>query len=131
MFACCSDAASRISRSNRVGGHRRRELGREHLHDDLAAEAVLVGENTRDMPPPPSSRSRVYVTGERLSEGGLGDPTWRMCGGCERGRNVGPGAEDRHQTVARVVIPRYVARSLEARVSPSAHEFAAPSCRVI
>ena len=66
MFACWSDAARRISRSKRVGGHRRRELGREHLHHHLASEAVLVGdEHARHAAAAELALDRV-TTGQRI-----------------------------------------------------------------
>jgi hypothetical protein len=37
------------------------QLGVEHLDDDAAPSAVSSATNTRDMPPPPSSRVMVYA----------------------------------------------------------------------
>jgi hypothetical protein len=38
-----------------------RQVWRERLHDDPAAQRGLLATKTRDMPPPPSSRSSVYA----------------------------------------------------------------------
>ena len=60
MCGCCSVAASAISRLNRSTETCADHLGGKHLHHDLAAErASPCATNTRDMPPPPSSRSTV------------------------------------------------------------------------
>ena len=44
MFACCSDAAELDLALEPLGADAGGELGRQHLHDDLAAERGLVGD---------------------------------------------------------------------------------------
>ena len=44
MFACCSAATVRISRSKRSALSPLRQLGREHLHDDLPLEPQFLGD---------------------------------------------------------------------------------------
>ena len=50
MFACWSDAASWISRSNRSADIAAASSGREHLHHDLPAEPALAGDEDAGHP---------------------------------------------------------------------------------
>ena len=57
MFACCSDAASWISRSNRPVLSVAARSGESTLITTRRPSRFSTATNTRDMPPPPSSRS--------------------------------------------------------------------------
>ena len=61
MFACCSEAATRISRSKRSMLSAAPSSGDKTLTTTFRWRRVSSATNTRDMPPPPSSRSRVYA----------------------------------------------------------------------
>ena len=66
MFACCSEAATRISRSNLLGGDRGRELGREELHDHATSEPVLLGDEDARHATAAELALEGVTTGERL-----------------------------------------------------------------
>src|SRR4029078_1902785 len=61
MFACWSAAAVWISRSNRSTLIPCASAGDSSLTTTFRRSAVSSATNTRDMPPPPSSRSSVYA----------------------------------------------------------------------
>ncbi len=59
MFACCSRAAVAISRVNRSALTSTASSGARTFTTTSRPNAVSRATNTRDIPPPPSSRSRV------------------------------------------------------------------------
>ena len=59
MLACCSEAATWISRSNRVAESAAASSGASSFTTTLRPSRCSWATKTRDMPPPPSSRSRV------------------------------------------------------------------------
>ena len=59
MCGCCSDAASWISNLNRSALDPAGQLGESTLITTCRRRAFSVAKKTRDMPPPPSSRSTV------------------------------------------------------------------------
>ena len=62
MFACCMDAARRISRSNRSALSAAASSGASTLTTTRRPSRFSRATNTRDIPPPPSSRSSVYAS---------------------------------------------------------------------
>ena len=56
MFACCSDAATRISRSNRSVLMAPASSGASTFTTTVRPRRTSSARNTRDIPPPPSSR---------------------------------------------------------------------------
>jgi hypothetical protein len=61
MFACWSDAASRISRSNRSADSAAASSGASTFTTTRRPNRCSLATKTRDIPPPPSSRSMVCV----------------------------------------------------------------------
>ena len=59
MFACCSDAAVRISRWNRSALISAASSVESTFTTTLRLSCVSSARNTSDIPPPPSSRSSV------------------------------------------------------------------------
>src|SRR5258708_7973025 len=96
ICACCSPAARAISRSNRAVFTPAANSGDSTLTTTLRWNRVSSARKTRDMPPPPSSRSMVCVPAsaawslsrrsEGTREGTQGDP---VCG--RREDTVGSG----------------------------------------
>ena len=90
MLACCREAASRISRSNRWALSPCTSSGFRTLMTTLRESRASWATNTRDIPPPPSSRSmakavpRLACNWDRRSMGvlvGLGDSAEGTAGG--------------------------------------------------
>ncbi len=81
-------------------GHRRGELGREHLHDDLAAEAVLVGdEHARHAAAAELALERI-APGERLLKFSIGGRQSHGSLGSGSRANVRRGKANSHRRLA-------------------------------